>query len=262
LIVEYFLPFFAYMHIIFYFTIGCAILGAMGVGIANINMDGEVIRRRWTKYYSYIFTTLVVIISIFTKLVSILTILIILAGYFEIIRAVLKYKNRNFQILITSLAGYTLIAAGFLFFSFIFAPYFLFSIYLQVLMFDIFSQVAGTWLGRRAIGPAMDRAKTVEGVTGGFIFCVITALIVSGMLNAGFTVSLFIGVLTATTAVTGDMLANWFKRRMSIRQYSKLLPGQGGFLDRFDGYMVTGLVYYCLAITVLKDLLAPFLVPG
>jgi phosphatidate cytidylyltransferase len=250
------------MHIIFYFTIGCAILGAMGVGIANINVDGDLIGRRWKRYYSYIFTTLMVIVSIFTKLVSVLTIIIILAGYFEIIRTVVKYKNRSFQLLVSAVAGYTLIAAGFLFFSFIFNPFFLFSVYLQVIMFDIFSQVAGTWLGRRAIVPAMDRAKTVEGVTGGFIFCVITALIVSGMLNVTTAVSLFIGVLTATTAVTGDLLANWFKRRMHIKQYSKLLPGKGGFLDSFDGYMVTGMVYYCLAITVLKHLLAPFLVSG
>jgi phosphatidate cytidylyltransferase len=250
------------MHIIFYFTVGCAILGAMGVGIASLNADGDLVRRRWVKYYSYIITTLVVIITIFTKLFSILTMLIILAGYIEIARAVVKYKKRSFQLLVSSMAGYTLIAAGFLFFSFIFNPFFLFSIYLQVTMFDIFSQVAGTWLGRRAIVPAMDRAKTVEGVTGGFIFCVVTALIVSGMMNVTLAVSLFIGVLTATTAVTGDLLASWFKRRMHIREYSKLLPGQGGFLDRFDRYMVTGMVYYCLAITVLKHLLAPFLVSG
>lgn len=248
------------MHIIFYFTIGCAILGAMGVAIANLNADEEVIRRRWVRYYSYIITTLVIIVTIFTKLFPVFTMLIILAGYYEVIRAVVKYKHRNAPLLISSVAGYTLIAAGFLFFSFVFNSYFLFSIYLQVLLFDVFSQVAGKWLGRRALVPAVNRAKTVEGVTGGFIFCVITALIVSGMMNISFGVSLFIGVLTATTAVTGDLLASWFKRKMHVKQYSKLLPGQGGFLDRFEGYMVTGLVYYCLAITVLKHLLAPFLV--
>jgi phosphatidate cytidylyltransferase len=248
------------MHIIFYFTIGCAILGAMGVAIANLNADEEVMRRRWVRYYSYIITTLVIIITIFTKLFPILTMVIILAGYYEITRAVVKYKNRNLPLLISSAAGYTLIAAGFLFFSFIFNPYFIFSIYLQVMMFDIFSQVTGSLFGRRAIVPAVDRAKTVEGVSGGFLFCVITALIVSSLLSVSFFVSLFIGVLTATTAVTGDLLASWFKRKMHIKHYSGLLPGQGGFLDRFDGYMVTGLVYYFLAITVLKDLLAPFLI--
>lgn len=250
------------MHIIFYFTIGCAILGAMGVAIANLNADEEVIRRRWIRYYSYIITTLVVIITIFTELFPILTMLIILAGYFEVIRAVVKFKKRNLPLLTTSVAGYTLIAAGFLFFSFVFNPYFIFSVYLQVLMFTVFSQVTGKFWGRRAIVPEVDRAKTAEGVSGGFIFCVGTALIVSGMMNVTFFVSLFIGVLTATTAVTGDLLASWFKRKMQLKQYSKLLPGQGGFLDRFDGYMVTGMVYYCLAITVLKHLLAPFLVAG
>ena len=104
--------------------------------------------------------------------------------------------------------------------------------------------------------------RRVEAVIGGFVFCVVTAVIVSGMMNVSLFISFFIGVLTATTAVTADLLATWFKRLLHVKYYSKLLPGQGGFLDRFDTYMVAGLVYYWLAITVLKDLLAPFLVAG
>jgi len=250
------------MNTIFYFAIGCAILGGLGVAIANLNASQEANRRRWIRYYSHIITTLVVIFTIFTKLLSVFTILIIVAGYYEVIRVVFKYKHRTFALLISSLAGYTLIAAGFLFFSFIFNPYFVFSIYLQVLMFDIFRQVTIFVLKTMGIVKSANAGNTVEGVIGGFIFCIITALIVSGMMNVTFAVSLFIGVLTATTAVTGDLLATWFKKKMTVKYYSRLLPGQGGFLDRFDSYMMSGLVYYCLSITVLKDLLAPFLVSG
>lgn len=248
------------MHTIFYFAIGCAILGAMGVAIANINAEDGAIRRRWTRYYSHIITTLVIIIATFTSLVSTVTIVIILAGYYEVIRAVFKFRNRNFPLLVTSLAGYTLIAAGFLFFSFIFNSYFLFAIYLQVLLFDIFSQVTVLVIKRRTPIPGSESTRTVEGIVGGFIFCVVTAIAVMGLLNSSIMVSVFIGVLTATTAVIGDLLATWFKRKMRIKQYSRLLPGQGGFLDRFDSYMVSGLAYYCLSITVLRDLLAPYLV--
>jgi phosphatidate cytidylyltransferase len=248
------------MNTIFYFVVGCAVLGGMGVAIVNLDADEEAIRRRWIRYYTHIIATLVIIITIFTSLFPILTILIILAGYYEVIRAVYRFKNRNLPLLISAMAGFTLIAAGFLFFSFVFNPYFLFSVYLQVLMFDIFGQVT-IFLLKKA-GFSKTKNRSVESVSGGFIFCVITAVIVSGMLNVSFMVSLFIGVLTATTVVTGDLLDNWFKRKMHIRYYSKLLPGHGGFLDRFDSYMVAGLVYYCLSITVLKDLLAPFLVTG
>lgn len=250
------------MHIIFYFTIGCAILGAMGVAIANLEGEEETGRRRWIRYYSYIITTLVLIITIFTSLFSLLTILIILAGYYEIIRAVARYRNRSFPLLISSLAGYTLIAAGFLFFSFIFNSFFQLSIYLQVLLFDIFRQLTIFLLKKAGWSAGARPNRRVEAVMGGFVFCVITSVIVSGMMNVGFLVSVFIGVLTATTAVTADLLATWFKRRMSVRYYSRLLPGQGGFLDRFDTYMVAGLVYYFLVITILKDLLEPFLVAG
>lgn len=250
------------MNTIFYFAIGCAILGGMGVAITNINAGEDTIRRRWIRYYSHIITTLVVVITIFTKIFSILTILIILAGYYEIARAVFKYKNWNFPLLISSMAGYTLIAAGFLFFSFIFNPYFLFSIYLQVVMFDIFRQVILHILKKHLPIPGLSAAKKVESVAGGFLFCVLTAIIVCGMMNVSFFMSLFIGVLTATTAVTGDLLATWFKRKMHVKYYSRLLPGQGGFLDRFDSYMLAGFVYYFLTTTFLKELLTPFLTKG
>jgi phosphatidate cytidylyltransferase len=250
------------MHTIFYFTIGCAILGGLGIAIANINEEDTRIRRRWIWYYTHIVTTLVIIISIFSKIFSVFTILIILAGYFEVIRAVIKYKHRSFPLLITSLAGFTLIAAGFWFFSFIFNPYFRFSVFLQVLMFEVFSQVTIFVLKKAGLANTGSTGKSVESVVGGFLFCVITAIVVSAMMNVSFGVSLFIGVLTATTAVTGDLLASWFRRKMQVRYYSRLLPGLGGFLDRFDSYMVSGMVYYCLAITALKDLFAPLLVSG
>jgi phosphatidate cytidylyltransferase len=44
-------------------------------------------------------------------------------------------------------------------------------------------------------------------------------------------------VLTAVTGLVGDLAASWVKRRAGIKDYSSALPGQGGFLDRFDSLL-------------------------
>ncbi|MGZ3882166.1 MAG: phosphatidate cytidylyltransferase, partial [Flavisolibacter sp.] len=51
------------------------------------------------------------------------------------------------------------------------------------------------------------------------------------------------GLFTALTGFAGDLLASRYKRIAGIKDYSNLLPGQGGFLDRFDGFMMAAFCY-------------------
>jgi phosphatidate cytidylyltransferase len=48
------------------------------------------------------------------------------------------------------------------------------------------------------------------------------------------------------------MLASFYKRIAGIKDYSKFLPGQGGFLDRFDSFMMAAFWYSILYLLVPK----------
>jgi phosphatidate cytidylyltransferase len=102
---------------------------------------------------------------------------------------------------------------------------------------DGFSQVVGQWLGRRPLAPRTSPGKTVGGFVGGLIAAAVVAVLVRSLLPATPLIAGALGVLAATTGLAGDLAASWVKRRAGIKDYSSALPGQGGFLDRFDSLL-------------------------
>jgi len=56
----------------------------------------------------------------------------------------------------------------------------------------------------------------------------------------------WMGLLVAVLATAGDLIESAWKRRNGIKDSGKLMPGHGGVLDRFDGFMLTGPVYLVL----------------
>lgn len=108
---------------------------------------------------------------------------------------------------------------------------------------DIAAFFTGKALGKHKLCPLLSPNKTIEGSVGGCVFS--TALIgtvvriVAPM--CGVTVNyvlLFVYLMLASVAgQIGDLALSAVKRIVGIKDYSNLLPGHGGILDRFDSLL-------------------------
>jgi phosphatidate cytidylyltransferase len=110
-------------------------------------------------------------------------------------------------------------------------------VYLVVAAFDGGSQVVGQLIGRRALAPALSPQKTLEGLAGGLIVAAAVAVLLRGLAEIGAPVAALLGLAMGVVGLAGDLSASWVKRRAAIKNYSNILPGHGGVLDRFDAFL-------------------------
>jgi phosphatidate cytidylyltransferase len=237
------------MQLVIYTIIFFIIIGGIGMYFGSRKVDRAVARQRWLKYGVYIVLTSFVVCSIWFHFFPLVVLLIILAGYFELARTV--HSTRYFWI---ALLVYSVIVAGFVFYAIGFQREFQFFIYLQVLSLDAFSQVVGQLVGKKAIAPQISPSKTREGLLGGIVFSVLAALLTSNWMQIPALSAVAFGLFTAITGFAGDLLASFYKRIAGIKDYSNLLPEQGGFLDRFDSFMMAAF-FYSLARLFMPHLL-------
>jgi len=238
------------MYSIFYYVLIYLLLAAVGMYVANKKVEPPVRRQRWLKYGTYVLITAIVIAAIFLHLFKWLSLLIVTAGFIEVL--LINLKNGN-AFLARSFVIYASIAFGFLLFSFRFKTPEILFIYFQVLIFDAFGQISGQLFGKNLLAPRISPTKTIEGLIGGWLFCIMSAGLGHQWVNLSVALALVFGLLTGATSFCGDMLASRFKRLTRIKDYSNWLPGQGGFLDRFDSIIFTGCVYW-LADFIFKNL--------
>ncbi len=118
----------------------------------------------------------------------------------------------------------------------------------------------GRMFGRHKLIPSVSPAKTIEGALGGLVAAVLfTWLYVTLILEplaqlSVLTVGILIfGIAVAVVGQTGDLVESLLKRDAGVKDSSQLLPGHGGFLDRFDSLLFVLPVAYLL----LGNLLVP-----
>lgn len=103
---------------------------------------------------------------------------------------------------------------------------------------DTMAYLVGSWIGRTPLSPISPN-KTWEGTIGGIVLAV-TAVTLAGYYGFHFqTLPLLIIATTAAIAGTcGDLLESKLKRMAGVKDSGNILPGHGGFLDRFDSLLL------------------------
>jgi len=134
--------------------------------------------------------------------------------------------------------AHALLAPGALWF-----PSFAFLV-LVVASTDSFAQLSGRLWGRRRAFSRWSPNKTIEGVVGGLTAATVVALS-CGFLTPGIPAHrrALLAIVTSAAATAGDLLFSAVKRRAGIKDFSALLPGHGGVLDRFDSIAVAAPAY-------------------
>ena len=112
-------------------------------------------------------------------------------------------------------------------------------------MSDVGGFYAGSFFGRHKLAPVVSPNKTVEGVFGGLIGAVVGMLIYAVVMQLAFKLRIhygaviLYGLLGSGISVFGDLCFSVIKRQSGIKDYGNLLPGHGGFFDRFDSMVAT-----------------------
>ena len=67
----------------------------------------------------------------------------------------------------------------------------------------------------------------------------LVAVLVGRYLSLSTGEAMVAGICIAVLAQSGDLLESALKRHLDVKDSGRLIPGHGGFLDRFDGYLLT-----------------------
>ena len=229
-------------------------LGGIGFILINKKLDKEKRKANWIKYFAYLIIVICVIGSIFLnrKIFIALIIVINSLGILEMMRVARNINNDESNHKVALVSQFVYLAILLLFLEFALLPQLLIAFtYTVVMLFDAASQITGQLAGRIRIAPKISPNKTLAGFIGGFVFALICAALLHGSVSFSLIKSILYGTIICASAFTGDLLASWYKRKCGVKNFSNILPGQGGIFDRFDSFLAAGSVIGILNIKYL-----------
>lgn len=138
--------------------------------------------------------------------------------------------------------------------------YLVFLVFVASSISDACAYFVGVSMGKHKLAPLVSPKKSIEGSIGGILGAAIIGLIYGVVLYKlgiftqvevtwGFAL---IGGIGSVISQIGDLAASAIKRDHEIKDYSHLIPGHGGIMDRMDSICVTAPIIYYLALLLIK----------
>ena len=115
---------------------------------------------------------------------------------------------------------------------------------------DTGAYLSGMAIGRHRLMERISPKKSWEGFFGGMITSVLADWLLSGWLGVVDTTGwIIISLLISVAGTYGDLVESMLKRSMGVKDSGTVMPGHGGFLDRFDSALLSfPLVYLFLTL--------------
>ncbi len=118
---------------------------------------------------------------------------------------------------------------------------------------DTGAYFVGKTIGRHKLIPSVSPGKSVEGAVGGLVLTLVVSVLYAMFilrpyadLHMTLAGALLFGLVVSLTAQIGDLVASLMKRDAGVKDSSKILPGHGGIVDRFDSLFFVMPVAYLL----------------
>lgn len=186
--------------------------------------------------------------------------LMIIAATFTMLCMPVIDTKYNFIDISISLFAFIYIAV---FFSFIvlvnnklYGNYLVWLIFISSWLCDTTAYYVGRHLGKNKLCPKVSPKKTIEGSIGGLLGSMVACgafgyIVIRTGVNIPLYHFLIIGFLCGIFCQFGDLAASSIKRYVNVKDYSNLIPGHGGILDRFDSILfASAVVYYYITIVL------------
>jgi len=134
--------------------------------------------------------------------------------------------------------------------SIIFSPGIIIGFFILIWANDTGAYLTGMSFGRHKLMERISPKKTWEGFIGGIIIASLFAWFLSGWLGVVDKIHwVIIAVIVSIAGTYGDLIESMLKRSVGVKDSGTIMPGHGGFLDRFDSAIISfPLVYLFISL--------------
>lgn len=121
---------------------------------------------------------------------------------------------------------------------------------------DTFAMLIGLLIGKHKLIPSVSPNKSVEGsIAGSLIATIVSSIYYYNVLTneINIIILIIISLILSVLGQLGDLLFSKIKRENEIKDFSNIIPGHGGILDRFDS-MTFIILGYIIIISIMNIL--------
>jgi phosphatidate cytidylyltransferase len=132
----------------------------------------------------------------------------------------------------------------------IFSPGIIIGFFILIWANDTGAYLTGISFGRHRLMERISPKKTWEGFIGGIMIASLVAWFLADWLGVVDKLHwIVIAVIVSVAGTYGDLIESMLKRSTGVKDSGRILPGHGGFLDRFDSAIISfPLVYLFISL--------------